>query len=322
MAESAVRSQAAMDLAPTPPSLGPTAHPNRCVLCGGTGDEVVWRESGYDGRRCACGVVYVDPMPGDGGIDFTRDLHDGPFYARPARERLAWFVERHEARGRLLEVGCGEGWFLEAAREKGFEVEGLEPEPARAARVRARLGVPVTCGYIEGAALPAGSFDVVYHTDLVSHFPDPVGALRAMARLLKPGGVLFFEAGLHTGFSPLWYRVVGSMGYPMHLWFYDEPAFARLMDAADLRVDDRKTFHLGPYVLGSRVAHGVAKAARLGLGAYEKARGARPAWAPADRAIDAVRDRATNALRYEVAARSPAWGPKTLWVIASPRTAP
>lgn len=312
----------ALEEAPTPPSLGPTPRPNRCVLCGSGGEEVVWREAGYDGRRCACGVVFVDPMPADGAIDFTRDLHDGPFYALPARDRLAWFGAQRGARGRLLEVGCGEGWFLEAARDRGFTVEGLEPDPARARRVRERLGVPVTCGFIESASLPEGAYDVVYHTDLISHFPDPVGALRAMARLLRPGGVLFFEAGLHTGFSPLWYRAVGSMGYPMHLWFYDEGAFDRLMAAAGLRVEARRTFSLGPYVLGSRVVHGVAKAARLGLRAVERASGERPSWAPEDERINGLRERATHFMRYELAARSPAWGPKTLWVIASPGAAP
>lgn len=308
---------AVMQAHPTPPSLGKSPRRNRCLLCGGEGERVVWREAGYDGRQCACGVVFVDPMPADGGIDFTRDIHPETFYALPAGDRAAWLAARRPA-GKLLEVGSGDGFSLERMRALGFEVEGMEPDPERARRVRERLGVPVHCEYIETTTLPAASYDVVFHVDLLSHFPDPVGALKAMSRLLKPGGVLFFEAGLHAGFSPLWYRLVGTMGYPMHLWFYDDAAFDRLMQRAGLKVDARETFSLGPYVLATDAARGVAKAVKLGLRGVERARHARPAWAPAEKAIDAARERFDNLMRYDVAARLPVWGPQTLWVIASP----
>jgi SAM-dependent methyltransferase len=307
---------------PLPPLAGPSPRPNRCLLCGGAGETVVWREAGYDGRRCACGVVFVDPMPADGGIDFTRDIHPDSFYSLPASDRAAWFAARRTPQGRLLEVGCGEGFSLEQMRARGFEVEGLEPDPARAQRVRDRLGVPVTCEYLESTTLAPHSYDVVYHCDLLSHFPDPIGALRAMARLLKPGGVLFFEAGLHAGFSPLWYHLVGTMGYPMHLWFYDDRAFDRLMERADLRVTARETFSLGPYVLASDAARGVAKALKLGLRGVARALHERPAWAPAERDLDAMRERFDNVMRYDVAAHAPVWGPQTLWIIAEPRRAP
>ncbi len=297
------------------------AAPVRCVLCGAASTRTVWHEAGYEGRACACGTVYVDPEPPPGAVDFTRDLHPDSFYALPAAAKVAWLARhRPPSRGRrLLEVGCGEGHFLAAARDRGYEVAAIEPHADRAARVQAGLGVPVACEYIEATTLPPASFDVVYHCDLLSHFPAPVAALKAMKALLRPGGALCFEAGIHAGFSPVWYRLIGSMGYPMHRWFYTTDGLRTLLDLAGLRVEAWQRFGLAPYVLASDASRVLRKPLRLVAGWAERrsAAGDR-AWLPTVRDVDAAHERFENFMRYRVARFAPGLGPQTLWVIAVP----
>jgi hypothetical protein len=83
--------------------------------------------------------------------------------------------------------------------------------------------------------LPERRFDVVFHVDLMSHFIDPLEALRTMRRATRPGGVVAFEVGLLAGVSPRWYKWQRAVGYPQHRWLYTQRAIYCLLDKADLR---------------------------------------------------------------------------------------
>ena len=92
-------------------------------------------------------------------------------------------------RGRLLDVGCHIGVFLELAAARGWLAEGVEPSRWASELARAR-GLRVTRGTLRGAALPSAAFDVVTIWDVIEHFPDPVAELREVHRLLRPGGLV------------------------------------------------------------------------------------------------------------------------------------
>lgn len=95
-------------------------------------------------------------------------------------------------KGRLLEVGCGSGEFLDAALEQGFEVKGIEISEHAVAAANARLGTAtVQCGIIEDAALEPAEFDVVAFSDVIEHVRDPHAFLRRVHYCLRPGGIVF-----------------------------------------------------------------------------------------------------------------------------------
>lgn len=231
-----------------------------CAVCGGSSPRVVWRENGYEGRACSCGTVYTWPHPALDSVDVTVVGHPDAFYRDTAAYKAAWLAGTG-ARGRLLEVGCGDGDFLAAARSLGYEVAGIEPHPLRAERAAARVGAEVRCARLEDVAWPRAAFDVVYHCDLLAHFPDPVGALEKMTRLLAPGGVLAFEVGLAGGLHPSWYRRIGCLGYPAHRWLYSRDSLEMLLRRAGLRALHARLHGLGAEVLALQV---LGTAARLG----------------------------------------------------------
>lgn len=94
---------------------------------------------------------------------------------------------------RLLDVGCGGGWFLRVCKELGAIEQGVEPSEY-AAGMTQKQGLRVFHGtlemYIEQA--PTGTqFDVITANHVVEHLPDPVKTLRVMKRLLAPGGYVW-----------------------------------------------------------------------------------------------------------------------------------
>jgi len=267
-----------------------------------------------------------------------RDGHARLFYARYALMKARW-VHRLRPGGRLLEIGCGEGDFLTAAKSLGYEVYGVEADSGRARRASEWLRRPVRCATLDELRPPANGFDVIYHCDLLSHFADPVQALRRMCELLSRNGILAFEAGTLGNISRFWYEWIGNLGFPDHRWLYSEPSLRLLMSKARLRILRMQHFGLAPAVAFHRSARAVASVvktvrnnplwalierhySRKGqtVGAVREAQAGQRAANTYDRAS---RNRTANRLenidqflRYRIGRFSPRFGPAT-WLIAA-----
>ena len=120
------------------------------------------------------------------------------FYWRTARSRMYQdFVKRFIAgrSGRLLDMGCGLGYFLKAvAAYPTWEAHGCEISPAAVRYAHQTLGLPnVRCARLEDAAFPEGSFDVVTIWDVLDHLLQPDPVLRRCHGLLNDGGICFLR---------------------------------------------------------------------------------------------------------------------------------
>jgi SAM-dependent methyltransferase len=91
---------------------------------------------------------------------------------------------------RLLDIGAGPGYFCRIALDEGWDAAGVEISGRAVEIGRDRLGV----SYIDLEAAPAVSVDVVCCRHVVEHVADPLGLLRTLRRVLKPGGVLVLHA--------------------------------------------------------------------------------------------------------------------------------
>jgi 2-polyprenyl-3-methyl-5-hydroxy-6-metoxy-1,4-benzoquinol methylase len=97
----------------------------------------------------------------------------------------------------LLDVGCGPGTItvdlaarVAPGRVVGLDVSSDPLEEARAAAGRAGVEVTFEVGDVYALQAPADSFDVVHAHQVLQHLTDPVAALREMARVCRPGGVI------------------------------------------------------------------------------------------------------------------------------------
>ncbi|MCD8548131.1 MAG: bifunctional 2-polyprenyl-6-hydroxyphenol methylase/3-demethylubiquinol 3-O-methyltransferase UbiG [Aeromonadaceae bacterium] len=115
--------------------------------------------------------------------------------------RLDWISDHCEGLfgKQVLDVGCGGGILAEAMALRGGQVLGLDMgrEPLQVARLHA-LETGVELSYQQGtaeelAAQRPGQFDVVTCMEMLEHVPDPASVVQACARLVKPGGKVFFS---------------------------------------------------------------------------------------------------------------------------------
>jgi SAM-dependent methyltransferase len=92
--------------------------------------------------------------------------------------------------GKVLDVGCGQGFLLEAATARGWTADGLELSPEVCAVAQRRTRGVVRQGGIEDAELPAEHYDLVVMIDVFRVLPRPLVSLARSARALKPGGAV------------------------------------------------------------------------------------------------------------------------------------
>jgi 2-polyprenyl-3-methyl-5-hydroxy-6-metoxy-1,4-benzoquinol methylase len=97
---------------------------------------------------------------------------------------------------RLLDVGCGKGYFVAEAAKAGFQSAGIDISSSGVAFARNQLNVVAHCADICDNTLPAGGFDVATCWATIEHLPYPLDTLKAIFRVLRPGGWLFLDTGL------------------------------------------------------------------------------------------------------------------------------
>jgi len=122
-------------------------------------------------------------------------------------------LERKTCGRKLLDVGCGQGALLVAARRRGWEAVGLDVSERFARSARNELKLPVLIGDISSIDMAPESFDVVVLNAILEHLPDPRRSLLKVQSVLRPGGVVWIdvpnERGLYYRTGNLWNRLCG-----------------------------------------------------------------------------------------------------------------
>src|SRR5688572_3545277 len=184
-----------------------------------------------------CKLVFQSPVPPPAEIIHAYEEVVDERYELERIGRVHTFgrdlaeLERYLAPGRVLDVGCHIGLFLEIAQQAGWEAWGVEPSNWAAERARAR-GLNVIHGPLDEADLERESFDAVTMWDVIEHLNDPLSALRHCRELLRPGGVI---AVCTMDVSALFPRLAGRR-WPwymqMHLIYFSRHTLAAMLDAA------------------------------------------------------------------------------------------
>jgi SAM-dependent methyltransferase len=173
----------------------------RCLMCGCTQHQVIFKEFDVDILRCReCHHVFSS-FPADphyGGFWGDEVADDDHSYWSKARNRMYQdFTKRFLVRrsGRLLDMGCGLGFFVKCVTGlENWEAYGCEISPAAVRYARKNLGLRnVLCGRLEDVELPQDSFDIVTMWDVIDHilYPDPL--LQRCHTLLRSGGICFIR---------------------------------------------------------------------------------------------------------------------------------
>src|SRR5438093_2137162 len=195
----------------------------RCDICQGEVEptrDLRWHKDGHDILRCrSCGTLFRADLPerdslleiygptyfsdSSGptrGQGYSNYLGEERNHRANAAARLD-LLERHLLPGRLLDVGCAAGFFLDEARRWGWQCEGVELAPTMVEHARHGLGLTVHDLAFDEIDLESAAFDAITMWDYLEHSIDPVGDLERAVALLRPGGVLAVSTGDATSLA-------------------------------------------------------------------------------------------------------------------------
>jgi SAM-dependent methyltransferase len=200
-------------------------------------------------RQCAlCGLICLDPRPTAEAIARFYPEDYLAFQSAPGEEpsRLKQLdrrtgieqlcrpiVQLAGPRGRILDVGCATGNFLDGMRTRGWETWGVEPSAYAARYAREHLRLDVREGTLEQAGFTGEFFDVITLWHVFEHVYDPQATLAEAARILKPGGwVSLTVPNLESWEARLMGRYWLGWDIPRHLFLYPRPVLRRYLAEA------------------------------------------------------------------------------------------
>ena len=111
------------------------------------------------------------------------------------------FIRKFKPRGKILDIGCGRGYFLLACRRAGYEVEGIDISDAAAAYVTREFKIPVHVGQVDQFTLPSDTFDIITMWHSLEHTADPNLYLQSAGKWLKDNGVLVVDVPNYEGYD-------------------------------------------------------------------------------------------------------------------------
>ena len=244
-----------------------------CDLCGASDPRIILVSPGLDGPlvECVkCGFRYVGKRRSD--LVFGRDSAaqtasrvreaNESFQHLPEAEehRLGrlnakWrldLIRRYKSTGKLLEVGCARGDFLDIAKQM-FDVYGVEPNPELASESGAVA--PVYRDIIERT--PWKDFDVVASFHVIEHVDSPQSFVRAAAERLKSGGLMVIETPNIDSFPFRLMRSRWRQFIPEHYFFFDPRTIKRLLQDNGLEVQAVK--NVGKYASAALILNRLSR---------------------------------------------------------------
>jgi 2-polyprenyl-3-methyl-5-hydroxy-6-metoxy-1,4-benzoquinol methylase len=156
-------------------------------------------------------------------------------------------VKNYGGFGKLLDVGCGTGYFLKCALDRGWQAEGVDIA-ANAVKHANKLGLNVRNSSLEKASYPSSYFDAVTQLGLIEHVESPRTLLTETNRILRHGGVLVIftpnAASLFHLMADWFYKVSGShfaikkIFYSRHLFYFTRRTLVEMLTTTGFRVKE------------------------------------------------------------------------------------
>lgn len=182
--------------------------------------------------------------------------------------------------GRLLDIGCGYGYFMEAASQNGWISEGVEIAPKAVKYCREHMGLKVYDSVLAELNLSAESFDAVTMWGVLDSLSEPFADVARVGAILKPDGVLLIRVNNYSFHSAAcrigrtsFFRRTGVLPGVIHGWGFTAASLRASLEAAgfaDIRMGNSLPTEGDPYSTGGALGEHFVRAAKFAVYAFSE----------------------------------------------------
>ncbi len=233
-----------------------------CLICGSEVLADMPRFNPHHLCRCKnCGLVFCRPIPNESELiahykSYGRNDYLSPVTVKRYHELLDTFeplirgkvvpnssgAAGNKVGGtsagaplRVLDWGAGIGYFLDTARERGWETFGTEYTD-RAVEICREKGITMFQGPLAAVDMPAASFDLISSFEVIEHINNPLEEIARIMYLLKPGGLFYCTTPNFNSLLRYYLKdAYNVITYPEHLSYYTPRTLHRLLSNAGLK---------------------------------------------------------------------------------------
>ena len=195
----------------------------------------------YANPRKEADHVEIESWPDDPNFDVESEraqrIEKERLQVRDLRRTREYLNNLHPSRGRLVEIGSSFGYALDAFRKDNWNVLGIEPDRHAAKYASKNMNIETINSTLESAKVPDEYADVVVMLHVIEHVPDPIGTLREIRRVLKPGGHLVLETPRYdTAMFWLLGRRERSLSCDGHIFFFTSESLRKAYTVAGFQL--------------------------------------------------------------------------------------
>ena len=227
-------------------------HNIKCKICGGSNPNLHLEKDGYQIVKCTvCSTVFLNHNADEASL---RSFYSAEYFQAGSDSRG---YENYEAcenfltvnfqrrirqlgrfvpSGRVLDIGCGYGFFLKALGPN-YAGTGIDVSPHAVSIAREKYGLDARMGPLEKGMFPDGHFSLVTMWDAIEHLSDPKETLKIVHDILQDGGMCVIVTG---NVDSLMAKICGRRWHlytlPEHLWFFSNETLTNLLENNGFRI--------------------------------------------------------------------------------------
>lgn len=193
----------------------------------------------------SCGFVFAQAIPTMNELEehyecYGRNDYLSPITIKRYNDLLDYF-EQFRKTGKLLDVGCGIGYFLLEAKKRNWVVYGTEYTD-KAVEICNNLGINMQKGVLDPSNYQPGSFDIITSFEVIEHINNPQREIDHFKQLLREGGLVYITTPNWN--SLLRYRFKSAYNvitYPEHLSYYTKSTITKLFKSNGFKKENVQT---------------------------------------------------------------------------------
>lgn len=172
-----------------------------CNLCGLSIYKRLWSEGLYEIVSCnKCGLTFLNPQASDEEINnIYSESYYLDNYIKYQDIRLYYFheiikkIEKITDKRRIIDIGCGVGYFLNVAKERGWKTKGVEPSKFAAEYGEKKYGLQIeNRSFLDVECRE--TYDVITFWDVIAHTKNPLAHLELSNQILSSGGLIVVKS--------------------------------------------------------------------------------------------------------------------------------